>query len=281
MIVREGGRSFIHSDENERFRRFGGGGKVEQRGQETYMVVRRPGGGEVVNITDRNGQLVRRIRREPDGREVVLIDNRRRGPGFGTGLAVGLAAGITAGVLLNLSPPVVTIPRERYIVDLDRAAPDLLYETLDAPPLMAIERPYTLDEIRYNVELRDRMRRIDINTITFDSGSWTVTPDQYDQLAGIAEAMQRVLRRRPNEVFMIEGHTDAVGTDEDNLSLSDRRAEAVAIILSETFGIPPENLVTQGYGEQYLKVQTQVAERANRRVAVRPIGPLLAGGYQN
>ena len=47
------------------------------------------------------------------------------------------------------------------------------------------------------------------------------------------------------------------------------------------FGIPAENLVTQGYGEQYLKIQTQEANRLNRRVAVRPIGSLLAGKYRN
>jgi outer membrane protein OmpA-like peptidoglycan-associated protein len=93
----------------------------------------------------------------------------------------------------------------------------------------------------------------------------------------MAKAIQRVLSRRPNEVFLIEGHTDAVGQDLDNLTLSDRRAESVAVILTETFQIPPENLVTQGYGEQYLKVQTQDASRLNRRVAVRRIGPLLAG----
>ena len=34
----------------------------------------------------------------------------------------------------------------------------------------------------------------------------------------------------PDEVFLVEGHTDAVGTEEDNLSLSDRRAEAVAAL---------------------------------------------------
>jgi len=51
----------------------------------------------------------------------------------------------------------------------------------------------------------------------------------------------RVLRRNPDEVFLIEGHTDAVGSDVDNLSLSDRRASSVAQILSETFGVPPEN----------------------------------------
>ena len=74
---------------------------------------------------------------------------------------------------------------------------------------------------------------------------------------------------------MIEGHTDAVGAEEDNLSLSDRRAESVAVALTEQFGVPPENLVTQGYGEQDLKVPTQGPERVNRRVAVRRITPLI------
>jgi OOP family OmpA-OmpF porin len=275
-----GGKVVIQADENERFRRFAPNAKVEVRGNERFAVYERPGNVQIINITDNNGHLLRRVRRGSDGREVVLIENRR-GPGFGTGLAVGLAVGVGAVVALNLAAPVINIPRERYIVDLDVAPPDLLYETLAAPPLMAIERPYTLDEIRYNVELRDRMRRVDINTINFDTGSWTVTPDQYDRLAGIADAIRRLLQRRPDEVVMIEGHTDAVGNDEDNLSLSDRRAETVASILIEQFGIPPENLVTQGYGEQYLKIPTQDPNRLNRRVAVRPIGSLLAGNYRN
>ena len=41
--------------------------------------------------------------------------------------------------------------------------------------------------------------------------------------------------------------------------------------------MPPENLTTQGYGEQYLKVNTQDAARENRRVTLRRITPLLAG----
>jgi OOP family OmpA-OmpF porin len=79
-------------------------------------------------------------------------------------------------------------------------------------------------------------------------------------------------------VFMIEGHTDAVGSAEDNASLSDRRAEAVAEILTSNFNIPPENLVTQGYGEQYLRVQTEGPSRENRRVQIRNITGLMAGG---
>ena len=58
--------------------------------------------------------------------------------------------------------------------------------------------------------------------------------------------MKRILDRNPDEVYLIEGHTDAVGSDIDNLSLSDRRASAVAQVLTDTFGVPPENLVTQG-----------------------------------
>jgi outer membrane protein OmpA-like peptidoglycan-associated protein len=35
----------------------------------------------------------------------------------------------------------------------------------------------------------------------------------------------------------IEGHTDAVGSEVDNLSLSDRRAESVALVFSQQFGV--------------------------------------------
>ena len=135
-------------------------------------------------------------------------------------------------VLLGLVAPRILIPRDRYIVDIDQAPPTLLYETLDAPPVVPIERAYTLDEIRDNVELRDRVRSVDINTINFSSGSWEVAPDQIPQLQALAEAMLKVISENPATVFMLEGHTDAVGTAEDNMSLSDRRAEAVAEILT-------------------------------------------------
>ena len=81
-------------------------------------------------------------------------------------------------------------------------------------------------------------------------------------------------------MFLIEGHTDAVGSDVDNLSLSDRRAQSAAELLTQQFGIPAENLVTQGYGEQYLKIPTDGPERQNRRVTVRRITPLLTGENQ-
>jgi outer membrane protein OmpA-like peptidoglycan-associated protein len=267
MIVRDNGRIFIRHDENERLRLFAPDARFERRGAENFGFYRRPDGFEIITVTDADGRLLRRIRRGPDGREFILIDNR---PPVGVGLGFG-------GFLLDLPPPIITIPRERYIVDAGFAPEPLLFETLEAPPLVAIERPYSLDEIRFNAPLRDRMRRIDINTITFETGSWEVTYDQVGHLQAIANAIRDAIARNPNEVFMIEGHTDAVGNDVDNLSLSDRRASAVANILTESYQIPPENLVTQGYGEQYLKIPTPGPSRENRRVAVRRITPLLTG----
>jgi outer membrane protein OmpA-like peptidoglycan-associated protein len=121
------------------------------------------------------------------------------------------------------------------------------------------------------------MRRIDLDTINFDTGSWQVTDDQAPRLEVIAGAINAVIRRNPNETFLVEGHTDAVGADEDNLSLSDRRADAIAVVLTQSFQVPPENLTTQGYGAHELKVPTQGPSRENRRVTIRRITPLLAG----
>ena len=92
--------------------------------------------------------------------------------------------------------------------------------------------------------------------------------------------MTAMIRENPNEMFLIEGHTDAVGAASLNLTLSDRRAESVALALTEYFGVPPENMVVQGYGESDLRVNTQEAERQNRRVAVRIITPLLRQAAQ-
>ena len=147
-------------------------------------------------------------------------------------------------------------------------------------PSNHIERPYTLDEVRYSAPLRDRMPRVDLNTVTFETGAWELTPDQIGKLAVIADGLNRAIAQNPSEVFLIEGHTDATGSDVDNLSLSDRRAEAVAIALTQQFNVPAENLTTQGYGEQYLLIPTQGPERANRRVAVRRVTPLLTGNAQ-
>jgi len=269
VIIQEGGRSIIRHNETSRFLMMGAREVgVDRRGTETTTIVERPDGTRIITITDDDGRLIRRIRRAPDGREIIIIDSRDTWqPG--------------ATYYVDLPPPVVRIPPERYIVEAARATPEIIYETLMAPPVERIDRRYSLEQIRYSQPLRERMSRVDLDTINFDLGSWEIAPDQINRLAVIANAIGRAVNANPAEVFLIEGHTDAVGSDVDNLSLSDRRAESAALALTERFGIPAENLTTQGYGEQYLKVPTQAAERANRRVTVRRITPLLTGQNQS
>ncbi|HKS61377.1 MAG TPA: OmpA family protein [Xanthobacteraceae bacterium] len=267
VIIQEGGRSIIRHDESERFRWTARDVRTERRGNETVTIVERPDGTRIVSVVDENGRLIRRSRRLGDGREVVIIDNHYQGPA-------------TAGYYVDLPPPVIRIPRERYIVEAERAGPADIYAALVAPPVDRIDRRYTLDEVRYSPRLRERMPRVDLDTVNFESGSWELTPDQMNRLAPIAQGILQAVQRNPAEVFLIEGHTDAVGSDIDNLSLSDRRAESVAVALTQQFQVPAENLTTQGYGEQYLKIPTQAAERQNRRVTARRITPLLTGQNQ-
>ena len=78
---------------------------------------------------------------------------------------------------------------------------------------------YTLDEILYSPAVRQRMPSIDLDTINFETGSAEILPDQAAKLQVIADGLNRAIERNPREVFLIEGHTDAVGSDEDNLCL--------------------------------------------------------------
>jgi OmpA-OmpF porin, OOP family len=265
MIIRDpSGMEFVRHDEMDRFRYGARDIRVQQMGGETRTVVVRPDGSEIITVVAPDGRLLRRIRRDPMGREIIIIDNTFRGPSL--------------GFYVDLPPPVIRIPYDRYIVDASDAPPDLIYDTMLAPPVERIERPYSLDEIRYSPGVRMLMPSIDVNTINFETGSWEISPDQAAKLQVIADGLNSAIQRNPREVFLIEGHTDAVGNDTDNLSLSDRRAESAAELLTQQFGVPAENLTSQGYGAQYLKEQTSGPSRINRRVTIRRITPLLNGG---
>lgn len=267
IIIRDpGGQAYVRGNDLYRFRYGARDIRTDTVGNETRTVVIRPDGSEIITVVGADGRLMRRIRRDPRGREIIIIDNTYRDP-----RAVG-------GFYVDVPPPVVNIPYDRYIVDAQEASPDVIYQTMMAPPVQRIDRRYSLDEIRYSPNVRMQMPSIDVNTIIFETGSWTIPPDQAARLQVIADGLNQAIQRNPREVFLIEGHTDAVGNEVDNLSLSDRRAQSAAELLTQQFGVPAENLTSQGYGEQYLKEQTQGPSAINRRVTIRNITPLLNGG---
>lgn len=85
-----------------------------------------------------------------------------------------------------------------------------------------------------------------------------------DQLEAIAAAM----KAHEDIDLVLEGHTDSRGSDEYNLSLSDRRANAVKAKLESDYGIPAGRISAVGYGESrpVASNQTDDGRARNRRV---------------
>lgn len=263
LIVERDGEYFVRRDESSLLRDSDAEVRVERlRGGLTQETITRRNGVQVITIRDEGGFVLYRSRIRRDGQEVVLIDNR----GFND----------PGDIFVGELPPLqLQIPQERYIVPAQRASYDVIFDTFAAPPVMEVEQTYTLRQVRENERVRDLVRRVDLDSITFETGQATVRQSQVPLLEDIARAAQALIDRDPTTLLLVEGHTDAIGSEISNLALSDRRAETVASILVAYFDVPPENLIVQGYGESFLKVQTQAAEEQNRRVTIRNISPLL------
>jgi outer membrane protein OmpA-like peptidoglycan-associated protein len=167
-----------------------------------------------------------------------------------------------------------------YDIAAAEAGDQELFDQLVAAPRFRPQRAYTFDEVVRNDEVRRAMPGIEIDTVTFDFGSAELGPEQIDQLEGVAGVIEKVLAVRPDEVFLIEGHTDAVGSEEANQRLSEARAQSVMAALADYFAIDPANLRTVGLGERFLKIPTEEPEQENRRVTVRRITPMLTGRVQ-
>ena len=78
---------------------------------------------------------------------------------------------------------------------------------------------------------------------SFDSAA--IAPSARPQLDALAEGIRLL---PPTQKVVIEGHTDAVGSEAYNLLLSQRRAAAVKSYLVSMHGIPADRLEDVGYG---------------------------------
>jgi outer membrane protein OmpA-like peptidoglycan-associated protein len=101
----------------------------------------------------------------------------------------------------------------------------------------------------------------------FEHDQAVLLPEAIDELSKLAA----LIERNPKATFSIEGHTDATGTPEYNLALSERRAAAVKAWLVEKFGIAPGRIQTLGLGSTKLIVPADKSieeQRPNRRVEI-------------
>ena len=107
--------------------------------------------------------------------------------------------------------------------------------------------------------------------VTFESGllypydSADLLPAGRENLRNLAESLQE----NPETEVLIVGHTDARGSDQYNMGLSLRRADAAANILS-SYGVPRDRINTTGRGESepVASNETEEGMQLNRRVEV-------------
>ena len=168
-------------------------------------------------------------------------------------------------------------PRRRPFQPDNTPSAAQIERSLDAKPRRQFrpQERVTVREFKRRPDLRRMAPSIEIQSINFDFGSASIPRDQYDKVERIAEGMRRVLRRSPGAIFLIEGHTDAVGSFQSNQVLSEDRAESLRRVLSRDFSVPSRALETVGYGEEYLLVNTQNEAWENRRVTLRRIDEIV------
>ncbi|HXJ00773.1 MAG TPA: OmpA family protein [Micropepsaceae bacterium] len=107
--------------------------------------------------------------------------------------------------------------------------------------------------------------RLDL-LLTFDTDSASLTEQGAANARAFAEALKRPELKQAR--FEIEGHTDASGTRDHNLVLSQKRADTVKAFLV-SLGVDADHLTPVGYAFDHLSVPDQPMSGANRRVVAR------------
>lgn len=100
--------------------------------------------------------------------------------------------------------------------------------------------------------------------VQFDTGRATIRPASYGLLAEVADA----IRNSNITKVYVDGHTDNVGSDATNMTLSQARADSVRTFLIDTEGLDSEILVARGFGETtpIASNRSKKGRQKNRRV---------------
>jgi outer membrane protein OmpA-like peptidoglycan-associated protein len=138
---------------------------------------------------------------------------------------------------------------------------------LNLQPMMQTEPGMVADSTpRETVQVQSESARLSFDQITFEFGSANISREALPVLQEIGTAL-----RSPELTelrFLIEGHTDAVGSLQYNMRLSTRRAESVKRYLMARHGLASRRLLTAGKGPTDLHDPDQPDSPTNRRVVL-------------
>ncbi len=106
--------------------------------------------------------------------------------------------------------------------------------------------------------------------LKFAFDSYQLTPEAKRVLDNLSQALKR--DELANYTFLVEGHTDAVGSERYNMTLSEKRAMAVQSYLVLEHGIALDRIKMTGRGESELLDRDHPESGVNRRVAIINLG---------
>jgi outer membrane protein OmpA-like peptidoglycan-associated protein len=110
--------------------------------------------------------------------------------------------------------------------------------------------------------------------IQFDDDSPIVRPPSYATVGQIADALYDPALLK--YTFLVVDHTASGGRRDANLTLSQRRADAIRDVLVSTFKVSAKRVQSLGLGEEQLLDALHPAAPANRRVQILTVGELAA-----
>jgi outer membrane protein OmpA-like peptidoglycan-associated protein/tetratricopeptide (TPR) repeat protein len=128
------------------------------------------------------------------------------------------------------------------------------------------DEPYILEVLLKQVSVGEVFT---LRNIFFESGSSSILPESEAELKKLLE----LINNNPSMRISVNGHTDNVGNDADNMRLSEQRASAVAAYLTQ-HGIDGSRISSKGFGESVPIADNEQAEgRAlNRRTEIEITG---------
>ncbi len=163
------------------------------------------------------------------GAVAAIIDGKREADELLAGAAIGAAIGAGVGVYMDAQEEKLARIPGTWV---ERVGPATLLVHFDSDVL------FNVDSSSLGSEARSTL----------------------DQAAGVINEYRKT-------AVVVQGHTDATGSEEHNLSLSERRAKAVQGYLIGR-GVEPERIAAIGYGESMPVADNSSASgrQQNRRV---------------
>jgi outer membrane protein OmpA-like peptidoglycan-associated protein len=183
----------------------------------------------------------------------------------------------------------LTRERERVLLEVRTSEADMAKAVAEAARADAEARAREAEDARRaaeEAEARERKLReeladlqareterglmLTLGDVLFDLDRATLKPGSMQRLFRLVT----FLRDYPTRAVLVEGHTDSTGSDDYNLSLSERRAEAVQGFLVEN-GVAPSRVLARGYGKGYpiASNDSPGGRQLNRRVEIVILDP--------